>query len=61
MSTWKQRLFGGPADGESCEELVRRLNRSRLKRAGTPLLPPMVELYDRIAALEDRVRMLESG
>lgn len=60
MSTWRQRFVGGPDKGESREDYVRRLNRSRLSGYVAPVLPSVVELYDRITALENRVRELES-
>ena len=60
MSNWKQRLMGGPAEGESHENFVRRLARSRIPGYVKPVLPSVVELYARVAALEQRVAQLES-
>lgn len=53
-------MFGRDV-GETPEEYVRRM--SETSRAGyvAPVLPSLVELYDRVAALEARVAELESA
>ena len=55
-----RRLFGRDTD-ESAEDYVRRLNGEDKGRAGyvTAVVPSVVELYDRVAALERQVAILE--
>lgn len=49
----------GRDDGETSEEYVRRMSRTSTAGYVAPVLPPLVELYDRTAALEARVADLE--
>lgn len=56
-----KRMFGRD-DGETPERYVRRLNSGGRMSGGyvQPVLPSVVELYDRVGELEARVAELES-
>jgi len=54
-----KRLFGRD-DDETQEQYVRRLSRSGMNGYMQSVLPSLVELYDRIAALEAQVAVLQS-
>ena len=56
MGTLKR--FFGRDDGETNEQYMRRLERSSTAGYVRPVVPSIVELYDRIAALEARVAEL---
>jgi hypothetical protein len=52
------RRFGLRVPGESNEDYVRRVNGKLGAGDVQPVLPALVELYDRVAALEARVQEL---
>ena len=53
-----RRLFGRDT-GETPEQYVRRLSWSATTPYVKPVLPSVIELYDRVAALEAHVAYLE--
>lgn len=54
-----KRMFGRD-DGETAEQFVRRLDGGTYRGGyAAPVVPSIVELYDRIGALEARVVELE--
>ena len=53
-----RRLFGRDT-GETPEQYVRRLSSSSMTAYVKPVLPSVIELYDRVAALEYQVAKLE--
>lgn len=55
-----KRMFGRD-DGETPEAYVRRMRSSTMGGYVAPVLPSLVELYDRVAALEARVAELGAG
>lgn len=53
-----RRMFGRDA-GETPEDYVRRLNSGSLAGYVKPVLPSIIELYDRVSLLERHIRSLE--
>ena len=53
-----RRMILGTAVGETAEEGMRRLSKHRLNPYILPMVPAVVDLYDRIAVLEARVKEL---
>lgn len=53
-----RRILLGTAVGESAEEGMRRLSKHRWNPYILPMVPAVVDLYDRIAVLEARVEEL---
>jgi hypothetical protein len=54
-----KRLIGRD-DGETQEQYVRRMSESGVNGYVKPVLPSLVEFYDRIATLEAQVAALQS-
>ena len=55
-----RRMVLGHEDKETAEQRVRRLNDNRFNGYIQPVVPAIVELYDKIAALEARIEELSS-
>lgn len=55
-----RRMMLGHEDKETAEQRVRRLNDNRFNGYIQPVVPAIVDLYDKIAALEARIEELSS-
>ena len=53
-----RRLMTGHDNKETAEQRVRRLDNNRFNGYLQPVIPALVDLYDRIAELEARVEEL---
>ena len=58
MRTTIRRVLFGRANGETAEEGMRWLSSHRWNPYVLPMVPAVVDLYDRIAVLEARVEEL---
>jgi len=54
------RRLVGRDDGETQEQYVRRLSESGVIGYAKPVLPSLIEIYDRVATLEAQVAALQS-